>query len=155
LQTPPMSPLESLIVLPQLSDSSAASSSAFCSIRSASLNIGLPRSAASIVLQGPDSRARRAALTALSTSAGPAAATFAIASPVAGLYVSNSPSSVGATHSLLMKSLVSRAFGLDVVAVFFVAVFVAMRVSPGWWIESGPYAPDVEIVVGRRGPVNP
>ena len=69
LATPAMSPLESVIVLPQLSDSSAASSSAFCSTRSASLKSRLPRSAASIVLQGPDSSACRAALTALSTSA--------------------------------------------------------------------------------------
>ena len=51
-----MSPFESVIVLPQLSDSRAASSSAFFSTRSASLNRSLPRSAASIVLQGPDSR---------------------------------------------------------------------------------------------------
>ena len=67
----PCRPCESVIVLPQLSDSRAASSSAFFSTRSASLKSSRPRSAASIVLQGPDSRACRAALTALSTSAAP------------------------------------------------------------------------------------
>ena len=76
---------ESVMVLPQLSDSRAASSAAFFSMRSASLNMSLPRSAASILLQGPDSRARRAALTALSTSGAVAAATLAMTSPVAGL----------------------------------------------------------------------
>ena len=129
LTTPPMSPLESLIVLPQLSDSSAASSSAFCSTRSASLKSRLPRSAASIVLQGPDSSARRAALTALSTSAGPAAATLAITSPVAGLYVSNSPPSTGSTHLLSMNSLVSRTLGRDATAATFVAMVVPHTVG--------------------------
>ena len=111
-----MSPLESLIVLPQLSDSSMASSSAFCSTRSASLKSKRPRSAASIVLHGPVSRARRAALTALSTSAAPAAATLAITSPVAGLKVSNSPPSTGSVHLLSMNSFVSLIFGRDVAA---------------------------------------
>src|SRR5204862_8089566 len=55
------SPRESVMVLPQLSDSRAASSSAFFSTRSASLNISRPRSAASIVFHGPDSSACRAA----------------------------------------------------------------------------------------------
>jgi len=51
-----------------------------------------------IVLQGPDSSALRAALTALSTSAALPAATSASTSPVAGLYVSNSPPSLESTH---------------------------------------------------------
>ncbi len=124
-----MSPFESPIVLPQLSDSSVANSSAFCSIRSASLNISRPRSAASIALHGPDSTARRAALTALSTSAGPAAATLASASPVAGLCVSNVPPSTGSAQSLSMKSWVSRTLG-RVAVLAAVAVLVAMVVAP-------------------------
>src|SRR5258708_5743239 len=98
-----MSSLESLIVLPALSDSSVASSLALASTRSASLSRSLPRSAASILLQGPASSALRAALTALSTSLGPAAATLAMTWPVAGLYVSKEPPSIGSTHWLLMS----------------------------------------------------
>src|SRR5436189_122039 len=56
-----MSPRESVIVLPQLSDSSAASSSASRSIRSASLKSSRPRSAASICFHNPASSAWRAA----------------------------------------------------------------------------------------------
>ena len=128
LTTPCMSPCESLIVLPQLSDSSAASSSAFSSTRSASLNSSRPRSAASIVLQGPDSRALRAALTALSTSALSASATLAITSPVAGLSVSNSPPSTGSTHLLSMNSLVSRTLGLLGAAATLVGMIVPHHV---------------------------
>ncbi len=69
LTTPTMSPFESVIVLPQLSDSRCASSAALASTRSASLKSNRPRSAASIRAQGPDSSALRAAFTALSMSA--------------------------------------------------------------------------------------
>ena len=58
-----MSPRESLMVLPQLSDSSAANSSASCSMRSASLNSSRPRSAASILPHGPVSSSALAPLS--------------------------------------------------------------------------------------------
>ena len=59
------------------------------SIRSASLYINRPRSRASILRQGPESNALRAALTARSMSAASPSATWAITSSVAGLIVSN------------------------------------------------------------------
>ena len=126
-----MSPFESVIVLPQLSDSSAASSSACCSTRSASLKSKRPRSAASIVLHGPVSSARRAALTALSTSAALPAATLAITSPVAGLNVSNSPPSTGSIHLLSMNSLVSLTLGRAGADATFVAIVVPHRTWGG------------------------
>ena len=73
------------------------------------------------------SRDRRAALTALSTSAGPPAATWAITSPVAGLYVSNSPPSTGSTHLLSMNNLVSFTLGRDGADATFVGMVVPRR----------------------------
>src|SRR5262245_61255968 len=127
-----MSPRESRIVLPELSDSSAASSALSCSIRSASLNMIRPRSAASIRDHGPVSSALRATRTAASTSFAVACATLATTSPVAGFSVSNVPPSEALTHSLLIMSLVCRTVGL---AAGRVAV-VAMRCLSGR--EVGP-----------------
>src|SRR5207253_1039419 len=53
------------------------------------LNISRPRSAASIVFHGPDSRACRAALTTRSTSSGPASWTWQRVAPVAGSMAGN------------------------------------------------------------------
>ena len=52
---------------------------------------------------GPVSKARRAAVTALSTSAASAAATLVITSPVAGLIVSNALPLAAACHSPLIR----------------------------------------------------
>ncbi len=106
-----MSPFESLIVLPQLSDSSAAELVGVLLDEVGQLEeqpaaIGGVHRAPGAGLQRP-----RAALTARSTSAAVPAATFAITSPVAGLYVSNSPPSAGSTHSLLISKRVWRMAG--------------------------------------------
>ncbi len=98
--------MASVIVLPELSDSSRANSRGVLLDESASRNSKLPRSAASIVAQGPSSNARRAALTALSTSAAVPAATWAMTSPVAGLSVSSIWPSTGSTQRLSIISLV-------------------------------------------------
>src|SRR6266571_2969980 len=84
-----MSPLESRMVLPQLSDSKSARSLASFSMASASLNKSRPRSAASIFFQAFDSSALRAALTARSMSAASPSATWQIVPPVAGLMAGN------------------------------------------------------------------
>ena len=130
-----MSPRESLIVLPQLSDSSAASSSAFFSTRSASLNSSRPRSAASIFLHGPASRALRAALTARSTSALSASATWQIVSPVAGLMAAKVLSEAPSTNLPPMNSGWSLTTGGLTVRLFS-AVAVAM-ISPPARLANG------------------
>src|SRR5579862_4610275 len=84
--------------------SSHAISSACCSSRSASRFRYRPRSDAGVLRHGPDSRARRAAETALSTSAASASAICASSSPVAGLTVEKVFPEVLANHSLLMSS---------------------------------------------------
>ena len=66
-----------------------------------------PRSRADISRQGPDSKARRAATTARSTSATPAEATCAIVSSVAGLTVWKVSPPVASHHSPPMNSRVS------------------------------------------------
>ena len=66
-----------------------ANRSAFASIRSARRCRRLPRAEALILRQGPDSKAARAARTAVSTSAASASATWQISSPVEGLMVAN------------------------------------------------------------------
>src|SRR5256885_16594071 len=58
-------------------------------MRSASLLSSRPRSEAFIFDQGPSSKARRAALTARSTSALSPSATWQMVSPVAGFTVAN------------------------------------------------------------------
>ena len=94
--------------------SSAASSSALRSTSSARLKRSRPRSAASSWPQGPSSRARRAALTARSTSAAVPSATWAMTSPVAGLIRLEFPPSTGSTHWLSIKSRVCRTLGFAV-----------------------------------------
>src|SRR5664279_1975191 len=82
-----------------------ASSSACFSIRSASLFISLPRSAAAILRHGPRSNAWRAAFTARSTSSLSASATRQISSPVEGLIVAKVRPEAASVHRLLIKSL--------------------------------------------------
>src|SRR5438552_11707973 len=95
--------LDSKIGLPLSSVSSSASSSMFCSTRSASRHSRRPRSLAEILRHGParSSKAWRAALTARSTSSAEASTIWVKTSPVAGLMVSNflEPS----THSPLIR----------------------------------------------------
>src|SRR5271165_1324854 len=81
---------DSKIGLPLSSVSSSANSSMFFSTRSESFQIRRPRSLAESLCQGPprSSKARRAASTARSTSAGEASAICVSTSPVAGLMVS-------------------------------------------------------------------
>src|SRR5215475_591804 len=113
--------------LPLSRASSCASSSAFFSIRSASLYIRLPRcEAVSFLRQGPLSKAARAAATALSTSAASASATCAMVSPVAGLMVGKVLLEAASVHLLLMSSLVALTFTVGSMAV----VAVAMRIPP-------------------------
>ena len=90
--------------LPLSSDSSAANSGRFCSIRSASLLILRPRSAALIFFQGPDSNAFLAAFTARSTSAESASATWQISCPVEGFKVANVLPDILLTHFPLMNN---------------------------------------------------
>src|SRR5579864_5978962 len=91
--------------LPLSSVSSSANSSMFFSSRSARRQSSLPRSLADIFCQGPprSSKALRASLTARSTSAAPASATWVITSPVAGLMVSKVFAVT--THSPPIRSL--------------------------------------------------
>ena len=100
------------MVLPQLSDSSEASSPASCSMRSASLKSRRPRSAASIVLQGPVSRACAGSLDGL-VDVGRAAGGD-LGDHLAGRRVVRLelPPSTGSTHLLSMNSLVSFTLGL-------------------------------------------
>src|SRR5258708_4915208 len=92
--------------LPLSRDSSCASSSACFSMRSASLFINTPRSAALIFLHGPLSNATRAAATALSTSAASDSATCVITSPVDGLIVGNVFPDTLSTHFPLISNFV-------------------------------------------------
>ena len=103
---------DSKIGLPLSRVSSSASSSIFCSTRSASRQISRPRSLADILRQAPLSifNARRAASTAWSTSAADASAICASTSPVAGFMVLNvfEPS----THWPLISSRPGLIFAL-------------------------------------------
>src|SRR6202021_630444 len=72
--------------LPLSIDSISANSSRFASSRSATFQISCPRWEVDILLHGPSSKARRAAVTARSTSSASASGTWATTSPVAGLY---------------------------------------------------------------------
>src|ERR1700722_13115252 len=72
--------------LPLSSDSISANSSRLASSKSATFQISWPRCEGDILLHGPSSKARRAAVTARSTSSLSASGTRAITSPVAGLY---------------------------------------------------------------------
>src|SRR5712691_11090477 len=92
--------------LPLSSDSSCASSSACFSMRSASLFIKTPRSAALILRHGPLSNAALAAATALSTSAASDSATRVITSPVDGLIVGKVFPDTLSTHFPLISSFV-------------------------------------------------
>src|SRR5882757_2651921 len=92
--------------LPLSSDSSCANSSACFSMRSASLFIKTPRSAALILRHGPLSNAARAAATALSTSAASDSATCVITLPVDGLIVGNVFPDTLSTHLPLISNFV-------------------------------------------------
>src|SRR5271155_4454361 len=84
--------------LPLSRVSSSASSSSFCSIRSATFQRSLPRSAGETSGQGPVSKALRAAATAWSISTLPPSATCARTSPVAGFRVSKFLPDCAPTH---------------------------------------------------------
>src|SRR5690242_2060198 len=77
-------------------------------MRSARRCSNLPRSEAFILLQGPASKARRAARTALSTSEAPAAATWQIFSPVDGFQVANVWPDSPSVQRLSMRSFVAE-----------------------------------------------
>src|SRR5262249_55418679 len=129
------------MVLPQLSDSSAASSSAFCSVRSASLKSKRPRSAASIFFHGPDSRALRAAFTARSTSVGSASATWHSVSPVAGLIAAKVLFDEPSTNLPPMNSGWSLATGgFTARGLFLVAVLMTSPGSSGRRLAKGKSA---------------
>ena len=83
----PISCRQSVMVLPLSMLSSTASSSRCSRTRSASFSSTALRSSGAARDQAPPSKARRADLTARSTSAASQAATSAITSPVAGLMV--------------------------------------------------------------------
>src|ERR1700722_8432506 len=88
--------------------SSRASSSLWLSIRSAKRCSNRPRSDALVFRHGPWSNAARAALTALSTSAASASATWQISSPVEGLMVAKVLPDSLATQRPLIRSLVAE-----------------------------------------------
>src|SRR5437016_865919 len=75
-------------------------------MRSASLFINTPRSAALILRHGPLSNAARAAATALSTSAASDSATCVITSPVDGLIVGKVFPDTLSTHFPLISNFV-------------------------------------------------
>src|SRR6516165_5357717 len=121
---------ESRYGLPLSSDSRAASSSLFCSIRSASLLSSRPRSEAFILRHGPSSNAFRAALTARSMSALSPSATWQMVSPVAGLSVGKVLPETLSSHLPPMSSGWSFTLGgLTAALRDLVAVAVAMRTS--------------------------
>src|SRR6185437_8326935 len=105
--------------LPLSSVSSSANSSMFFSSRSASRQSSLPRSLADIFCHAPprSSKALRAALTARSTSAAPASATWVMTSPVAGLMESKVLEV--ATHSPPIRSLPGSTFVLLATSISF------------------------------------
>src|SRR6267154_65085 len=108
--------------LPLSSDSSCANSSACFSIRSASLFINTPRSAALILRHGPLSNAARAAATALSTSAASDSATCVMTSPVDGLIVGNVFPETLSTHFPLISSFVGPILTFRSITVVAVAI---------------------------------
>src|SRR3970040_1895992 len=87
-----------LIGLPLSRDSSSANSWRYLVIRSPIFQISLPRSDGVLDAHGPDSKARRAALTAASTSALSPSATWVITSPVEGLVTANVLPDTADTH---------------------------------------------------------
>src|SRR5712692_9303334 len=109
--------------LPLSSDSNCASSSACFSIRSASLFINTPRSAALILRHGPLSNAALAAATALSTSGASDSATCVITSPVDGLIVGNVFPDTLSTHFPLISSFVGPILTFDSNTAAAVAIF--------------------------------
>src|SRR5208283_6178876 len=95
------------------------------STKSASRYISSPRCAALIFLQAPFSNARRAAPTALSTSAASASATCVITSPVDGLIVGNVFPDTESTHLLLISSFFALICTFGSMTVVAVAMFNA------------------------------
>ena len=98
-------------VFPFSSDPTSANSSRRSQSASASLRTSLPRALGFIRDHGPDSNARRAAWTALSTSELPAAGAWKKVSPVAGLVMGMVKPSAGATDSPSMRSFASGSRG--------------------------------------------
>src|SRR5258707_14302307 len=91
-------------------------------MRSASLFINTPRSAALILRHGPLSNAARAAATALSTSAASDSATCVITSPVDGLIVGKVFPDTLLTHWLLMSNFVALILTFGSITVVAVAI---------------------------------
>src|SRR6267154_3398204 len=116
--------------LPLSSDSSCANSSACFSIRSASLFISTPRSAALILRHGPLSNAARAAATALSTSAASDSATCLITSPVDGLIVGKVFPDTLSTHFPLISSFVGPILTFDSNTAVAVAILESSSLCP-------------------------
>jgi 3-hydroxy-3-methylglutaryl CoA synthase len=113
--------------LPLSHASSSASSSACFSTKSASLYIRTPRCAADILRQALFSNAKRAAATALSTSAASASATCVIASPVEGLMVAKVLPDTASTHFPLINNLFAEIFTLGSKTAGAVAIFITSR----------------------------
>ncbi len=99
-------------VFPFSSEATSANSSRRSQSASASLRTSFPRALGFILAQGPDSNARRAACTALSTSELPAAGAWKKVSPVAGLVTGMVNPSAGATDSPSMRSFGSGSRGV-------------------------------------------
>src|ERR1700719_1776649 len=132
---------------PLSSASSCASSSKFFSIKSASLNIKLPRCDAVILRHGPFSNAARAAATALSTSAASASAIRASSSPVEGLMDGNVFPEALFTHCPLIRSLVAPILTFGSITVVAVAIFnlllCLMNSTLRWLVSLGKPNPPV------------
>src|SRR5215470_706529 len=104
--------MASLKVLPFSIEATRANSSRRSQSASASLRISLARALGFIFDQGPDSKARRAAWTARSTSVDPAAGAWKKVSPVAGLVTATVPPSIGATDAPSIRSFGSGSRGV-------------------------------------------
>src|SRR3989441_9525715 len=91
-------------------------------MRSASLFIKTPRSAALILRHGPLSNAARAAVTALSTSGASDSATCVITSHVDGLVVGNVFPETLSTHLPLISNFVDPIFTFGCIAAVAVAI---------------------------------
>src|SRR5262252_4301410 len=101
-------------VLPLFIDSISANSSRRSQSSSAILRINLPRALGFIFDHGPDWKARRAALTAKSTSLAEAAGASQIFSPVAGFMTGSVPPSIGSTLFPSISSLSVGSLGVSV-----------------------------------------
>jgi len=113
--------------LPLSSDSSWASSSRRCSMRSPRRQISFARSAGSIRLHGPASNAARAAATALSMSTASPSAAWAMTSPVDGSWTANVFPDAAGTHCPPIRRFLGREMNFWTgSAIFLVTASVCM-----------------------------